>query len=137
MDTTRATKRVEIDAGHRLLRHGGKCAFLHGHRYAFEATVAGIPDAVGVVCDFAEIRRAILAVVEPFDHATILEEGDPLIAPLLALEQRVVVVRVPPSAERLAELVYERLFPSAQALGCRLRRVRCYETPSGWADYAP
>jgi len=32
------TRRLEFDAAHRILNHESKCKFLHGHRYALEAS---------------------------------------------------------------------------------------------------
>ena len=40
MNALTATRRYEIDMGHMLPTHMGKCFHAHGHRYAIEATVA-------------------------------------------------------------------------------------------------
>ncbi|MEE8246777.1 MAG: 6-carboxytetrahydropterin synthase, partial [Alphaproteobacteria bacterium] len=37
MNTYTVTRRLEIDAGHRVMTHGSKCRHLHGHRYVVEA----------------------------------------------------------------------------------------------------
>src|SRR3989304_5616752 len=43
------TTRFTFDAAHRILGHPGKCAYLHGHTYHLEVTVASARlDAPGV-----------------------------------------------------------------------------------------
>ena len=131
------TRRVEIDAGHRLLRHGGKCATLHGHRYAFEATVSGEVDRVGVVLDFADLRAELERVVLGWDHAVVLERGDPLVAVLEAAGQRVVVLGRAPSAESMAAIVADALAEALAPRGVRVVGVRAYETPTCSAYATP
>lgn len=138
----RATRRYEIDAGHRLARHGGKCGFLHGHRYAIEATVSGEVDGVGVVLDFSAIKDALASVLSCWDHAVVLEAGDPLVDLLSGAGQRVVVVPFAPSAENIAAHVAGELARtlSAPAWGggsLAVENVRVWETPTCFADAAP
>ena len=130
------TRRIEIDAGHRLLKHEGRCAHPHGHRYAFEVTVAPTAplDAAGRVVDFGVVKELVGGWLDrAWDHAFIVQRGDPLETWLRDQRCRHYVLADPPSAEHLAACV----FAQAQVLlGGRLTvvRVRCYETPSCWAD---
>ncbi|MEM9754180.1 MAG: 6-carboxytetrahydropterin synthase, partial [Planctomycetota bacterium] len=75
------TQTFEFAAGHRLhnpalsdeenRRMFGKCnnPHGHGHNYVVAVTVAGQPDANGVVMDLAELERIVDAtVVDDFDH---------------------------------------------------------------------
>lgn len=152
MRTVSATKRVEIDAGHRLMGHGGKCGHLHGHRYAFEVTVeAERLDDVGRVVDFDEIKAHVARVVEPWDHATILRADDPLLEAIRSAEPhaRLVALDVNPTAENLASIVghvvrslltfedeaeeVERPNPRR----VRVVSVVCWETPTGRAEWRP
>lgn len=138
----RATKRYEIDAGHRLARHDGKCGFLHGHRYAVEATVSGMVDGVGVVLDFSSIKDALACVLGPWDHAVVLEAGDPLVDLLLSAGQQVVVVPFAPSAENIALHVADALaqlldLPAWGGGSLAVENVRVWETPTSFADAAP
>ena len=56
----RITRRLEIDSGHRLMKHEGKCRNYHGHRYVFEATVEGPGlDEVGRIVDFSVIKERL------------------------------------------------------------------------------
>jgi 6-pyruvoyltetrahydropterin/6-carboxytetrahydropterin synthase len=135
-ETVRITKRLEIDAGHRLLKHEGKCAHLHGHRYAFEFTCeAPQLDKVGRVVDFSKVKELVGQWLDKnWDHGFIVEKGDPLIRWLRAHKQKHYIVKFPPTAENLARLA---LWVSNTLLvddGVRVVKVRCYETPTGWAD---
>lgn len=135
------TKRFETDTAHRLQHHPGLCRNLHGHRYAFEVTLRyGVGQALGVsgmVVDFGEIKRTIGAwIAETFDHALVLEHNDPIVEALGDSELRVLCFPRAPTAEAFAEFVYDganRLLAGTQA---KVIHVRCYETPTGWADYS-
>lgn len=73
---------AEIDTGHRLMNHAGKCGSDHGHRYVIELLVTGTEtDEVGVVVDFSVLKAKLGTWLdEHWDHTKILERGDPLIA---------------------------------------------------------
>lgn len=74
-------RHVEIDMGHRVMRHAGKCKNFHGHRYRIEATFGGLlqEDAQdGMVADFSFMKEVLqFAVHDPFDHALCLGAEDP------------------------------------------------------------
>lgn len=129
-----ATRRIEIDAGHRLLGHEGKCRHAHGHRYAFEVEVTAPLDAVGRVLDFSVIKERLGAWLdERWDHAFICQAGDPLLDTLRALGLRHAEVAFAPTAENLAAEVGRvaiELFPEL-----RVTRVRCWETPNCFAEW--
>lgn len=129
------TKRLEIDAGHRLLKHEGKCRHLHGHRYAFEITVeAPQLDEVGRVIDFSVIKRRVGAWLDKnLDHAFIAQEGDPVIAFLKKHKMRHFILPWPPTAENLARRVrFEAEYLLRREVA--VVKVVCYETPTSWAE---
>lgn len=79
------TRKIEIDAGHRLPRHGSKCRNLHGHRYVIEAgfTLTGSDDLVkdgpetGMVADFGNLKDLLMRTIhDPTDHKMILSADD-------------------------------------------------------------
>ena len=50
-------RRINFNAGHRLLGHEGKCANFHGHNYVADFYVtAADTDDVGRVIDFARLE---------------------------------------------------------------------------------
>lgn len=132
---TSITRRAEFSASH-LCSHPqrseeenralyGPATRAHGHNYRLEVTVSGEVDPVlGMVLDLKELK-AILdrEVVEPFDHRFLNYE-------VPAFEQ------VIPTAENIAREIWRRLAPPLNQDGRRLERVRLYETPDLWVDYA-
>ncbi|AAZ98137.1 6-pyruvoyl tetrahydrobiopterin synthase [Thiobacillus denitrificans ATCC 25259] len=140
------TRRLEFDAGHRIPNHGSQCRHLHGHRYALEITLAGAIVATegareqGMVMDFSDVKAIAREVlVDRWDHAFLVYEGDRVVVDLLAAlpEHKTVVLPVVPTAEHLAEEAF-RVLDAAyrERYGGRLglQRVRLYETPNNWAD---
>lgn len=130
------TKRIEIDYGHRLANHNGKCRHYHGHRGVIQATFGTQVMSDGMVADFGVLKATMEAVARNWDHGMILQEGDPMIA--LAGNQlpeaRVCVIDRPPTAENLAVLYFEELYQAIHH-AVRLKKVRFYETPTSYADY--
>jgi 6-pyruvoyltetrahydropterin/6-carboxytetrahydropterin synthase len=140
---TTATRRIELDAGHRLVKHPGKCAGVHGHRYAFEFTLARMdvdvqPDT-GMVIDFDIVEGLIGSwLMEQWDHALLLEEADPLVASVKANDPRTKLrlMPCPPTAENLARLAYIEGNKLLLGSNVRVAHVTCYETPKSRAGYS-
>lgn len=78
--TTTITRKLEFDAGHRVLGHEGKCRNLHGHRYVAEITIeAPSLDSLGRVVDFSVIKVELGQWIDThWDHNMILHPEDPL-----------------------------------------------------------
>lgn len=128
------TRVLEFDAAHRITRHGAKCAHLHGHRYRVEVTCAAALDALGMVVDFADVKRLVGGWIdENFDHGSILYGADTLyVTTVRVAGHRLYVMNCEPTAENIArELlgVAQRLLPTM-----RVERVRVWETPNCYAD---
>src|SRR3972149_2741585 len=79
-----------FDAAHRIRGHAGKCAYLHGHTYHLEVTVtAEALDPLGMVMDFDDLGEVVRkAVLDRWDHATLLAAHDPLAPPLVRPRHR-------------------------------------------------
>ena len=133
------TRKLEIDAGHRLLGHEGKCRNVHGHRYVFEVTCSTTElDQVGRVVDFGVIKAKVGDWLDRvWDHGMLLQTGDPLIEWLRVNDAggKVFTMKAPPTAENIAR----ELFETAEALleedGVQVDRVRVHETPNCWATW--
>ena len=129
------TTRFTFDAAHRILGHPGKCAYVHGHTYHLEVTVASARlDALGMVMDFDDLRALVRkAVLDRWDHATLLAREDPLVAAIIGVQieapEKVVRFKHNPTAEILTREAWEAI---RQALppGVSLLRVRIEETPA-------
>jgi 6-pyruvoyltetrahydropterin/6-carboxytetrahydropterin synthase len=148
--TTTIRRWVETDTGHRVPNHASKCAHLHGHRYRFEAEVAG--DLVttsgasdeGMVVDFGDISRILNEHVhDVVDHAFLVHEEDEAGRAACAAMgdgHRTVVLPFPPTAEHLAAWCFHRVDAALRATyGDRLTLVAFHvrETPKSWATYRP
>lgn len=73
------TKRYsDIPFAHRQHLHDGHCAYIHGHNWTFEFTFAASRvDENGFVVDFGKLKWLKDWINSVFDHALILNEGDP------------------------------------------------------------
>lgn len=75
------TRRIEIDAGHRVPDHGSKCFNLHGHRYVIEAECTGplatAGEQRGMVIDFGFLKKAMMECIHDLcDHRFIFAWWD-------------------------------------------------------------
>jgi 6-pyruvoyltetrahydropterin/6-carboxytetrahydropterin synthase len=123
-----ATVRLQRSIGHRLLGYSGKCAFIHGHNYDFEVSVVGNPNHLGLVVDFTDLKKHLREILDPFDHALVLHEDDP-VAELLK-QEKLVLLSCNPSAENLASHIFNKLLDR----GHNVNRVVVRETEDGFAE---
>ena len=78
----RITRRIDIDAGHRIMTHGSKCRHLHGHRYGIEAVCEAGDlhhdgEQTDMVLDFGFLKEEMLAAIDaPCDHGFIAALAD-------------------------------------------------------------
>ena len=76
------TRRIGIDAGHRIATHGSKCRHLHGHRYTIEATcrsraLRASGAQTDMVLDFGFLKDEMLKHIDaPCDHGLVLSVDD-------------------------------------------------------------
>ncbi len=124
-----------FDAAHRIAGHPGKCAWLHGHTYNLDVTVSSPTlNPLGMVMDFDDLRDVVRkAVLDLWDHATLLAADDPLGPAIRAVQHeapdRVVLLPGPPTAEVLTGQAWARL-ESQLPVGITLERVAIRETPA-------
>lgn len=94
--------------GHRLQSHGGACRNLHGHtytaRFTFDGPLIASGPSRGMVVDFKDVKRLVRDIVDPWDHAMMLEQGDPA-AMACRPYGEVVCTDEPPTAEHIAALL--------------------------------
>lgn len=132
-------KRIRFCAGHRLLRHEGKCANLHGHNYAAEFFVTGDSvDAVGRVIDFADLKRRLKGWLdEHWDHSFILfDEDDQAIRAIKSVEpHRIYLLPVNPTAENMARYLLDDVCPGLlEGTGARAIKVVVWESEDSYAE---
>ncbi|MEK7879495.1 MAG: 6-carboxytetrahydropterin synthase QueD [candidate division NC10 bacterium] len=123
-----------FDAAHRILGHSGKCAYLHGHAYRLEVAVSAAElDALGMVIDFDDLRALVKkAVLDRWDHATLLWKEDPLGPAIISAQadapEKVVALDGQPTAEVLTRLAFAAIREALPA-GITLERVAVWESP--------
>lgn len=143
MSLIRVTKEFAFDAAHRLRHHPGKCKNLHGHTYRVQATL-GLPacrlqTCGGMVMDFGVLKQEIMEpILDHFDHAVILELGDPLLEALEGLDLKTVTMDGPPTAEAMAAFFGKSISTElAGETDVILCSVKVWETPTSFAEYEP
>ena len=146
-------KLLEIDAGHRVYGHEGKCASCHGHHYRFEihAQPQDGLDKVGRVIDFSQIKAVIGTWLdENWDHGMILWAYDPIAKlwsdrfdcgtddetnksfwiPGELHGQKLFLLPDNPTAENLASYLLTLSNQKMSGLGITVTKVVCWETPT-------
>lgn len=131
------TRRLEFDAGHRLVNHESKCRNIHGHRYVALITVRATKlDDVGRVIDFGRVKELVGSWIdEHWDHGYIHESGDMIAGRDLGLDLKFFDLGKPPTVENLSMKLYQVASELLLAEGIEVCHVRLYETPNCYADY--
>lgn len=133
MGRYKVTKIIEFCYGHRLLKHKGKCRFLHGHNASIEVEIeADTLDENGMVMDFGDIRDKVkLWVDEHLDHKMLLCKNDPALKLLQELNEPHFVMEENPTAENIAKVIFQ----AVEKMGLKISEIRLWETPSSHASY--
>ena len=128
------TKRIEFCYGHRLLDYDGICKHPHGHNGLVEVEVrSGELDKRNMVCDFSDIKRVVKGWIDrDLDHKMLLRRDDPLVKVLQQLGEPVYICESNPTAEHIAKIIYQH----AAGEGLPVVRVKLWETPTSYAEYA-
>jgi 6-pyruvoyltetrahydropterin/6-carboxytetrahydropterin synthase len=136
------TRAFEWDMAHRIPGHAGKCRHLHGHRYRAEVTCVDVDaqlSELGFVVDFSLVKELVGGWVDAhWDHNTCYFGGDAYMEALDRAQDEVddspgtewFVMGAPPTAENLAEKLFE---VASELLGDHGIKVVCidlWETPN-------
>jgi 6-pyruvoyltetrahydropterin/6-carboxytetrahydropterin synthase len=129
------TREIRFCYGHRLLNHAGKCRHLHGHSARAVVTLGAAKlDDLGMVVDFAEIKRRLGTWVdEALDHRMLLHRDDPLAPVLRDHQEPVVLLDCHPTAENIAKMIFE----GARSVGLPVIRVQLWESDDCSATFRP
>jgi 6-pyruvoyltetrahydropterin/6-carboxytetrahydropterin synthase len=115
-----------FSAGHALRGYRGKCENPHGHNYKVRVTLDGPAlDSVGLLYDFAHLKRTIHEVINGVDHRFLNDQ-----APFDVVN---------PSAENIAKYFYEQISGqmAQPSNGVRIARIAVWETDTTCATYWP
>lgn len=141
------TKQMRTETAHRLMGYDGRCSHLHGHSYLWEvtATASDLSDN-GMIVDFKDLKRAMMAVIDPLDHALVLHRSDPLLGLGIdpsklfratnGKEPRLWIWNQNPTAENMAswaaQAIQEAIDPDNHIL---ITQLRVWETSTSFADW--
>ena len=127
------TRTIHFSYGHRLVKHAGKCACLHGHNAAVEIELSSQKlDEQDMVMDFDQVKATIGNwISQTLDHRMILWDNDPALAPLTQMGELVVGLPDHPTAETLARLIFEE----ARRMRLPVSKVTFWETSNSAAVY--
>lgn len=128
-----AVRRVQFCAGHRVLRHEGKCANPHGHNYvAHLFAEADALDEIGRVVDFSALKSNVGGWIEAcWDHGFLYWEADAEVARMLTVAPgwKKYALSANPTAENMAAHLLNEVCPRLLAgTGVRVVRVVLEET---------
>ena len=140
----RVTKQFKFETGHALYGYDGLCKNVHGHSYKLDVTVIGAPiddpDQVknGMVIDFGDLKAIVnREIVDPFDHATVLNINSPHKELADTMENRGhKIIRVPyqPTSEMMI-LDFAEKISSALPNHVKLHRLILRETETSFAEW--
>ena len=155
------TKVYRFEAGHRVwnqnLAEGrgaqlsgnacppeNKCRHLHGHSYVVEITIGSNTLDADMVMDFYHLKSAVKELIDyKLDHSFIVDRNDPLFPQLQKIAKeyglKLFVVDFVPTAERLAEFIYNYLkqkFQEADVKEVGIVKVAVWETATSKAEYS-
>lgn len=132
------TRHIGLDYGHRLQQHAGGCRNYHGHRGEVEVTFSGLVDPhSGMIVDFGEVKTIVGGWInEHWDHAMIVQEGDPIIPFLYEQKSKLFILEKPPTAENLANYLARMVIPMLPPpRGLELTKLVFRETPNCFATW--
>lgn len=149
----RVCKSFQIESGHMLSKHPGRCKHPHGHSRRVDLVIsAGKLDAMDMVCDFKALKLSVQGHLDAYDHALMVNAEDPILGVLSEPQKSRVIVceGEDPTTEVMARRIYEHVSAVlsgggtfkdpegntyALGQGLTLERVRVTETSSSWAEY--
>lgn len=118
------SKDFTFAAAHRIPDHPGKCRHLHGHNYKVRVQLTATElDELGMVIDFAHLKRMMKEVTGRFDHR-VLNEIPPF-------DQQ------NPTAELVSEYVFHGIQERLEDDRVRVRRVEVWENETSCAIFEP
>lgn len=135
----RLKKTFKFEAAHRLMLHEGRCRSSHGHSWKVVLEVTGPIGPDGMIIDFKVLGDVFLfAIDSEFDHATILNNLDPMVLACKVLrENRIVVIEnEQPTCENLSKIFFSRIAKILPTYSkAQLVSVEVFESEGASAKY--
>jgi 6-pyruvoyltetrahydropterin/6-carboxytetrahydropterin synthase len=113
-----------FSAAHLLAEIGGKCEELHGHNFKVEITVAAKKlNSNGLLIDFRFLKKALGEILEEVDHKH--------------LNSLISFAGINPSAENIAQYIFEKMDLKVKTAGVNMVRVKIWESENAAVTYFP
>ena len=133
------TRRIEFDAGHRVIGHKHKCKHLHGHRYVLEITASSEElDDLGMVVDFGELKSVMKEWIDlNLDHNVILHADDKNLGSFIAnyTGQNIYYLKANPTAENIALHLKIDIIPKLFIKNSfQIIKIKLFETPNAFVE---
>ena len=132
---------IQFDTAHYLSGYEGKCSNIHGHRYRLVVelssdTLQASGQCRGMVADFSDVKKAMHAIAEQYDHKLLIEDNEDgrAVAEVLSnVPNQFAIVMVPyrPTAEEMSRDIYYQM----KNAGYPVYSVELYETPTNSCKY--
>ena len=120
------SKEFTFDAAHHLHEYEGKCKNLHGHTYKVVFGISGLPDEIGLVIDFGDIKQIWKEHIEVYlDHRYLNE----MLPPMNTTAENMVIWIFEQMENQLQSETYRNRYNEA-----RVEFVRLFETPTSYAE---
>jgi 6-pyruvoyl-tetrahydropterin synthase len=112
---------ASFEARHALTLYRGKAESSHGHPWTVEVRVGAAElNEEGYALDFHQVQGLLANVVAPLDSSD--------------LNDHPTISQPSPTAERVAEVLSQKLAPSYEKIGGRLLSVSIWEGPDNRVD---
>lgn len=110
----------DFSSAHYLKGYDGSCQHLHGHTWKVEVTiVSGDVNAIGLVCDFREMKKKLKVFLAGLDHVCLND------LPAFADEN--------PTTENLAKYIYKSF--AASCVPFPIQKVQVWESDTSSVTY--
>lgn len=144
MKKVRVTKIFNFETSHALFGYDGKCKNIHGHSYKLFVTVLGEPvqeqtdSKNGMLIDFGELKKIVKElIVDPFDHAIILNQNSPHAALGEKLKQEnhdVIMLDYQPTCENML-IHFAGILKKALPDEVELVKLKLFETENSYGEW--
>ncbi len=133
----KVSKEFHWEMAHRLPFHQGRCKNLHGHSYKALIQFEGELDKNGMLIDFYDIYKIVNPIIDELDHSIICDRNDnELIEIAKKINERVVIIDKPTTAENISIYITERILNSNLPDNLNHITVKVYETLDAFAEYS-
>ena len=141
MNTIRITKEFKFEMAHALLDHDGPCKNIHGHSYLLSITLKGNPiedtsnPKEGMVVDFSDLKKLVNEeIVNPFDHALMLNKRTSKEIYTSLKDQKLILVEFQPTCENIIVYISKKLKEKLDT-SLMLHHIMLRETATSFAEW--